>query len=143
MVLKEEGLSNYNMFVEFERAKMFDERAIEKVICDPIGKGYKLLKNKLPFVYDTAKMEEMWYKLDEKKQELSKKKYWIEYYKTLIISGKDSEMIFDQAKSNDHIKYLSAAYKYFSEPNSEEIHFRTANSVINEGILKIRNKKNN
>ena len=44
MTLLDENLSNYNMFVEFEKAKMFDDRCVHKTVQDPIGKNTKELK---------------------------------------------------------------------------------------------------
>ena len=139
MTLLNEDISNYNMFVEFERAKMFDERVEEKIIIDPVGNGYKELKNKLPFEYED-KMQERWYKLDEKKSTLSKTDYWINYYKNLLLTGQKIDEILEDAKSNEHLDYLVKAYMYYIKSNRENIHFRTSNSEINIEILKLKHK---
>ncbi|MBE6161396.1 MAG: hypothetical protein E7158_04175 [Firmicutes bacterium] len=138
MTLLNENLSNYNMFVEFEKSKMFDDRIEEKVIIDPVGNGYKELKNKLPFLCDD-KMQEKWYSLDEKKDTLSKDNYWINYYKNLLLTGEKD--ILQDAKYNEHLNYLTKAYMYYAKPNTEHIHFRTSDPEINIEMLKLRHKK--
>ena len=138
MTLLDENLSNYNMFVEFEKAKMFDDRCVHKTVQDPIGKNTKELNNKLPFIYDDLIIETRWDELDKKKKELSIDDYWIEYFKTLLITHKNSKDIYEMALESDKLECLVKAYRYYTKPN---IHFRTSDPIINMEILKLEHNK--
>lgn len=132
-----------DMGLQVFRAHMFDNKKTKTTLVDDVSNYRKEINNELPFIYDSKKVEDLWYKLDEYEKDHSEDDYWIEYYKLLILFDNKIETIYNEAPM-EHKNYVIDAYYRFSQgtnilldkPQEKFYQFRTASPIINEEVLK-------
>ena len=132
----------HKMGIEIAKAHMNDDSIKQTAIVDKVTNEMKMIDNKIPFIYDSNKIDHLWNELDESEKYLSDDECCIKYYEYIILFDNDIEEKYAEVESEYDKKMFIEAYFRLSKKirnpleKGDYVRCTTASPIINEEVLK-------